>query len=252
MPDFDAFGLGSSFATAFFASAVEFVEALTIVLATGGARGWRAVLAGVATAVALLVLVVAAVGTSLVRLPLRPLRLVIGAVLLLFGMRWLRKAVLRGAGLLPLRDEAVAFTRVSGAMRARAAATGWDSLAFAAGFQVMMVEGAEVAIVVVGVGEGADRLLVPASLGAAAAFVLVALLGLIVHRPLARIPENRLKFMVGAVLCGLGCLWFGEAIGLRWPGGDWSLPVLVAGFVVAGLGGIATGRQHARSAPGDR
>ena len=236
--------LAPSFATAFLASLVEFVEALTVILATGSVRGWRALLAGVAAAgLALLVLVVL-FGASLAHLPIGAVRLLIGTTLVLFGLRWLRKAILRDAGILPRRDEAAAFERVRRSMRSPHALSGWDGVAFGTGFQVTAVEGAEVVFVVVAVGAGAEAPLLAAGAGAALALAIVAGLGLLVHRPIARVPENRLKFAVGAMLSAFGCFWFGEAAGLRWPGGDGSILALAVGFVAVGRIAVAACRRR--------
>ena len=247
MADVSVLHLAPSFATAFVASFVEFVEALTVILATGAVRGWRAVLAGVLSAGGTLVLLVVLFGASLAQVPIGVVRLLMGGTLLLFGLRWLRKAILRDAGIFALRDEGAAFQRVSLAMRTHAAPVGWDHVAFGAGFQVTMVEGAEVVFVVVAVGAGAGGSRLSASAGAAVAFATVAALGVLLHRPLARVPENRLKFVVGAVLSAFGCFWFGQAIGLRWPGDDAAIVALAVGFGAAGAAAVAAGRRCVRA-----
>lgn len=221
---------GPSILAAFLASTVEFVEALTVVLAVGSVRGWRDALLGTAAALGVLLLIVLTLGTALARIPLDAIRLVVGALLLLFGLRWLRKAILRSAGVIPLHDEAAAFAKQTKAMRGHGVARGWDRVAFAAAFQITMLEGIEVVFIVVAIGAGGAGLLLPASLGALGALLLVTLLGLVVHRPLSRVPENGLKFIVGVLLAAFGCFWFGEAIGVAWPGADWSIPALIAGF----------------------
>lgn len=223
---------GPSVLAAFLASLVEFVEALTVILAVGSVRGWRGALSGAGAALALLVVIVAVLGTALTRIPLNLIQLGIGTLLLLFGLRWLRKAVLRSAGVLPLHDEAAAFARETDAMRRLGGGGGWDRIAFGAAFQITMLEGTEVVFIVVAIGAGGSGLLVPASLGALAALLAVVLLGLAVHRPLASVPENSLKFVVGVLLSAFGTFWVGEGIGLDWPGADRSILGLIAAFLV--------------------
>lgn len=224
-----------SFAAAFLASIVEFVEALTVVLAVGTVRGWRGALAGAGGALFLLVLIVALLGPALTRIPLRTVQLVVGALLLLFGMRWLRKAILRSAGVLPLHDEEAAFASETESMRQAGDIRSWDRIAIATSFKTTMLEGLEVVFIVIAVGAGGAGLLVPASVGALAALLLVVLLGIVVHRPLAAIPENTLKFAVGVLLSGFGAFWVGEGMGFAWPGEDWSILGLVLGFLATAL-----------------
>ena len=226
---------GPTVLAAFLASLVEFVEALTIILAVGSTRGWRSALSGAATAIVLLMALVAGLGSTLTRIPLQTLQSVVGTLLLLFGLRWLRKAILRSAGVIPLHDEAAAFAEKSAAMRQQANSGAWDRIAFATTFQITMLEGIEVVFIVVAIGAGGVGLLWPASIGASAALLAVALLGLVLHRPLARVPENALKFVVGVLLSGFGSFWAGEGLGLEWPGEDWSLLGLVTGFLAAAL-----------------
>ena len=225
-----------SVVASFMASMVEFVEALTIVLAVGVVRGWRSALLGTATALAVLVALVAALGPSLTRIPLPVVQLVVGTLLLMFGLRWLRKAVLRAAGVLALHDEAKAFADETEALRRFGAAGGAavDKVAFATSFKIVMLEGIEVVFIVIAIGAGGP-LLLPASIGALLALVVVVILGLFVHRPLASVPENTLKFGVGVLLTAFGAFWVGEGIGLDWPGGDWAVVLLVATFLAFGL-----------------
>jgi uncharacterized membrane protein len=225
--------------SAFFASLVECIEALTIVLAVGAVRGWRASLSGAAAAFLLLLGLVALAGPALTRLPLPPIRLAVGALGLLFGLRWLLKAVRRAAGVLPLRDEARAYARET----ARLAADGpvlsaWDREAIATSFRVTALEGIEVVFIVMAIGATGPHLLVPASLGALAAVCVVVLLGLALHRPIQAIPENTLKFAVGVMLCAFGTFWLGEGVGIAWPGGDVSLLGLVAVYLAGALAGV--------------
>ena len=220
----------------FMASMVEFVEALTIVLAVGVVRGWRSALLGTAAAVGVLVALVLALGPALTRIPLPVVQLVVGALLLLFGLRWLRKAVLRAAGVLPLHNEALAFAAETAALRGQGKVVrqAIDKLAFATAFKSVMLEGIEVVFIVIAIGAG-GRLLVPAAVGAALALLVVVALGLWLHRPLAKVPENTLKFGVGVLLSAFGTFWVGEGIGLEWPGGDWALLALIIAFLVVAL-----------------
>lgn len=236
---------GPAVAAAFFASLVEFIEALTIVLAVGAVRGWRGALGGTGLALAVLVTLVAVFGSALTRIPLALVHLVLGALLLLFGMRWLRKAILRAAGVMALKDEAAAYARERAALEALGHGLGgWDPAAVAASFKVTMIEGIEVVFIVIAVGAAGRGVLVAASVGALAALGVVILLGLALHRPVAMIPENTLKFIVGVLLCGFGVFWAGEGLGLAWPGGDWAAPALTAGVLAAALAAVAACRAR--------
>ncbi len=228
---------GPSALAGFLASLVEFVEALTVILAVGSVRGWRAALSGAALALGVLLALVLLLGSALTRIPLDTVQLAIGGLLLLFGLRWLRKAILRAAGVIPLHDEAAAFAKETAAMRKLGGVgPAWDRVAFGAAFQITMLEGIEVVFIVIAIGAGGAGLLLPTSLGALTALIVVVLLGLAVHKPLANVPENALKFLVGVLLSAFGTFWMGEAIGLNWPGADWSILGLIAGFMlVAGL-----------------
>ncbi len=245
MPDL-IHGLPSLLA-AFLASLVEFVEALTVVLAVGVTRGWRGALTGTALALVVLAALVLVFGPALARIPLHALQLGVGVLLLLFGLRWLRKAVLRAAGRIPLHDEAASFASSTARLREAAPlAGGWDRIGIATAFQIVMLEGIEVVFIVIALG-AAGGMLLPATIGALAALVVVMLLGAALHQPLARIPENTLKFAVGCLLSGFGTFWTGEAIGVAWPGADWSIVWLVAGFLVVALAlvGIKRAEQPA-------
>jgi uncharacterized membrane protein len=235
---------------AFLASLVEFVEALTVVLAVGTVRGWRGALLGAGAAVAVLILAVLLLGPLLADIPLRAVQLTVGSLLLLFGMRWLRKAILRAAGVIPLHDEEAAFAKESAALRSLGGGGRWDKIGIAAAFKITMLEGLEVVFIVVAVGADGSGLLVPASLGALAAMLLVVLLGVLVHRPLSAIPENMLKFIVGVLLSAFGAFWAGEGMGLAWPGEDWSIPGLVAAFLVISLLAISVSRGGAPAGHG--
>ncbi|MBE7218615.1 MAG: hypothetical protein INR64_09110 [Caulobacteraceae bacterium] len=232
---------------AFLASAVEFVEALTVVLAVGVVRGWRGAIAGAAAALACLVLVAVILGPVLMRLPLGPLQLAIGTLLVLFGMRWLRKAVLRSAGVIPLHDEAAAYAKTSAALRGTApGGAAWVAVGTA--FEITMLEGLEVVFIVVAMGAGGPQLLLPAAAGALAALVLVVAVGIAVHGPLSTVPENALKFGVGVLLSGFGTFWIGEGIGLDWPGADLSIVWLCLGFLAVALALVPLCRPAARAA----
>lgn len=227
---------GPTILAAFLASLVEFIEALTIVLAVGAVRGWRGALGGTGLALVVLLAIVAVVGPSMTRIPHNLVQIGVGILILLFGMRWLRKAVLRSAGVIPLHDEEEAFAKQTSALRALGGLSrGWDQVAVSTSFKITMLEGIEVVFIVVAMGAGGTGLLVPASLGAMAALLVVFLLGLVLHRPVAMIPENTLKFVVGVLLCAFGTFWVGEGIGLAWPGEDLAVMALNAGFLAAAL-----------------
>ncbi len=220
---------------AFAASLVEVVEAFTIVLAVATLRGWRLAATGTGAALVALGLLVVALGPLLDRVPLHLLQLVIGILLLLFGMGWLRKAVLRSAGVIPLHDEDAIFaaeTRELALAARRPAALDW--IAGMAVFKAVLLEGLEVVFIVIAVGAGRG-LLWPACLGALAACIVVLAVGAVVHRPLARVPENTLKFGVGVMLSAFGVFWTGEGLGVRWPEQDLALLLFAALFLATGL-----------------
>jgi uncharacterized membrane protein len=234
---------------AFLASLVEFVEALTVVLAVGAIRGWRGALGGTGLALLVLLVLVALLGPALTRIPQSLVSAGLGTLLLLFGMRWLRKAILRAAGVIPLHDEEEAYAKQSAALRALGGlARGWDCVAVGTAFKITMVEGIEVVFIVIALGASGRDLLLPAGLGAFAALLLVVALGLALHRPVAMIPENTLKFLVGILLCAFGTFWVGEGMGFDWPGGDLALAALNAGFLAAALVLARLCRMRAASA----
>jgi len=235
--------------TAFLASLVEAVEALTIVLAVASVRGWRPAGLGALAGLVLLALLVAALGPLLELVPLQLLQLTIGVLLLLFGMRWLRKAVLRSAGVIPLHDEEKAFAAETAELQeqARRKEMRLDWLAGLASFKAVLLEGLEVVFIVIAVGSGRG-LLLPASAGAVAACALIAGAGLLVHRPLARVPENTLKFAVGVLLCAFGVFWIGEGVGVAWPGEDLSIVGLGALVLAGAVMAVAIARRaHAQA-----
>ncbi len=228
---------------AFLASAVEVVEAFTIVLAVATLRGLRPALSGTAAALAVLAAIVLALGPLLGRVPLELMQLVIGILLLLFGVGWLRKAALRAAGIIPLHDEDAIFARQTAALGDAATLhhRSLDWIAGLAAFKAVLLEGLEVVFIVIAVGAGRG-LLLPASLGALAACILVLAVGAIVHKPLSQVPENTLKFAVGVMLSAFGVFWTGEGLGIDWPGHDLALPVFVGLFLLAGLGAAKAAR----------
>ncbi len=218
--------------SAFLASLVEVVEAFTIVLAVGVTSGWRPALLGTGAGLAVLTALIGVLGPLLNAVPLEAMQGVIGLLLLLFGMRWLRKAVLRAAGRIPLHDEEAAFAKERKLLAGRPG--------FAAGtvaFQGVLLEGVEVVFIVIAVGTGRG-LLGAASLGAAAAAVLVLAAGFLLHRPLSLVPENTLKFVVGVMLSAFGTFWLGESVGAAWPGADFSLLPMALGFLFAAIIGV--------------
>jgi uncharacterized membrane protein len=232
--------IGSAVTAAFLASLVEAVEALTIVLAVATVRGWRPAGLGAIAGLAALVLIVIVFGPLLDRIPLHLLQLAIGILLLLFGMRWLRKAILRAAGLIALHDETAAYTRETAELREeeRRHAAHLDWLAGLASFKAVLLEGLEVVFIVIAVSAGRGTM-IPVGVAALAACLLVAAIGLLVHRPLARVPENTLKFAVGVMLSAFGLFWTGEGLGVGWPGADAAILVFIALFLATGLAAVA-------------
>jgi uncharacterized membrane protein len=227
--------IGPALGAAFLSSFVEAVEALTIVLAVGFSRGWRPALIGAGLAFAVLIALVAMLGPLLGLVPIGLLQYVVGVLLILFGLRWLRKAILRAAGLIPLHDEERAFADESQALARQAAEARADLMGLLVAFKGVLLEGVEVVFIVIAIGAGRGLIGV-ASLGAAAACALVVALGLILHRPLARVPENALKFVVGIMLTAFGLFWTGESLGAEWPGADLAilaLALLIALFALA-------------------
>ncbi|HVC82052.1 MAG TPA: hypothetical protein VNL35_16285 [Chloroflexota bacterium] len=208
----------------FLASAVEMVEALTIVLACGVTRGWRSSLIGVGVALVALTAIMAVLGPALTLIPINALRLVVGVLLLIFGLQWLRKAIMRAGGVQALRNEAALYQKglEAGRTSARTLKAGLDWYAFTLCFKGVLLEGLEVAFIVVTFGAAAHQ--VPlAALGAAAALILVLVAGVAVHAPLSRVPENSLKFAVGLLLSSFGTFWAAEGAGANWPGSDLSI-----------------------------
>ena len=224
------------FFAAFLASAVEMVEALTIVLAVGIVRGWRAPLVGVGAAAVVLAALVAALGPALKLVPLDTLRLVVGALLLTFGLQWLRKAILRAGGFKTLHDEEAIFRaeRAQALSTARVERAGLDWYSFTIAFKGVLLEGLEVVFIVITFGATQGRLGLAAA-GAGAAVLLTATAGVLVRGPLARVPENTIKFAVGLLLTTFGTFWGAEGAGVHWPGGELALLGLLAFLAAVAL-----------------
>jgi uncharacterized membrane protein len=233
--------------TVFVACAVEAIEALTIVLAAGLTRQWRSTFQGMAAALIVLAAIVGVLGPTVTLLPLTALRLVIGALLAIFGLQWLRKAILRAAGYKALHDEASAYLREVAAAQAapvssRRGISDW--YAFTLAFKGVLLEGLEVVFIVITFGDN-QRDLGAAVVGAAIAVVVVA--GIAVRAPLAKVPENALKFLVGIMLTSFGTFWGAEGAGVKWPGNDAALLVLVPVVAVISLGYAAWLRRAHRA-----
>jgi uncharacterized membrane protein len=222
------------FLGAFLASAVELVEALTIVLGVGIVRGWRSTLIGTGAAAVVLGGLVAVLGPALTVIPISALRLVVGSLLLVFGLQWLRKAILRSSGYKDLHDEDEAFRRQreEAAQAGEETRGGLDWYAFTVAFKGVLLEGLEVVFIVIGFGTAQQQLGL-AALAAGAAAVIVVAAGVIARGPLSRVPENTIKFAVGLLLTSFGCFWAAEGVGIDWPGDEISLLGVVAFFGAA-------------------
>jgi len=219
----------------FLACAVEAVEALTIVLAVGSTRSWRSSFYGVGAALGVLAVVIAALGPALTSLPIDVLRLVVGGLLLVFGLQWLRKATLRAAGLKALHDEEVTFREEREAAEHRARPAGaFDAYSFTISFKGVFLEGLEVAFIVLTFGANQHRVGVAAAAAMAAVLAVVAL-GAAARVPLARVPENAMKFAVGVMLTAFGTFWGAEGAGARWPGSDVALLALIPAVLIVSL-----------------
>ena len=250
--------LWAVFVAAFLASAVEFVEAFTIVLVVGVTINWRSALAGALAATGALAVIVAIFGTALVRfVPLDALRIVVGVLLVLFGLKWLKKAILRYAGLKAMHDEEAIYEEQIAEMRARGEhhQKQVDPFGVATSFKSVLLEGLEVAFIVItfglqannSQGAGGAQLngILIAALGAFCALLLVVVVGALVRAPLQRVPENALKFTVGVMLTTFGTFWGGEGLGIEWWHEDLFLLVLVAFYLVVSLALIAWLRPYA-------
>jgi uncharacterized membrane protein len=232
-------GIGLALAVAalpaFAASAVEFVEALTIVLAVGVTRGWRAPLYGTVAALLTLAAIIALLGATLATvIPEHALKLVVGTLLLLFGLRWLRKAILRFAGIVALHDEERIYQEELRVLRAQGREpTRFDTVGALVAYKAVLLEGTEVAFIVIAFGAGGGNALISAIVGAVAAAVVVLLLGVALRRPLTMVPENWMKFGVGAMLSAFGTFWAAEGMGAAWPGDALALLAVVGAYLAA-------------------
>jgi uncharacterized membrane protein len=237
------------FLAAFLASAVEMVEALTIVLAVGVTRGWRSTFLGVGAAVLALAALIAALGPSISSIPIHDLQLVVGALLLVFGLQWLRKAILRASGYKALHDEEAIYAAER--EEARRAGTdvraGVDWYSFTLSFKGVFLEGLEVAFIVLTFGSARAHGIPLAAAAAATALVMVVAVGTVVHAPLSRVPENTLKFGVGLLLTTFGTFWATEGAGASWPVEDASLLVLLAFYAGASMLAVRSLRVRRRS-----
>ena len=236
--------------TAFLASGVEAVEALTVVLATGVTRGWRSTLVGAGAALLVLAALIAVLGPALAYVPIDTLRLVVGALLLIFGLQWLRKAILRAGGYKPLRDEAAIYrAQLAAEQPANAkSGSGMDWYAFTLAFKSVFLEGFEVAFIVLTFGTAQGDIPL-AALGALLALGVVVLVGLLLREPLSRVPENTLKFAVGLLLSAFGLFWSVEGLAVEWPGSDLAILGLLAYLTIVSLGFVAALRStHVRQA----
>ena len=234
----------------FAACAVEAVEALTIVLAVGATRSWRSAFIGVGAATALLAIVTAALGPALTALPLSALRVVVGGLLLIFGLQWLRKAILRAAGLKALHDEDAAFEHeLLAAREAGGVSRGFDPYAFTISFKGVFLEGLEVVFIVLTFGANQHRVPLAAAAAGAAVLVVVAA-GFAVRAPLARVPENTLKFGVGVMLTSFGIFWGAEGAGAHWPGGDAALLAIIPATLAFALALVVVLRRPRAAARG--
>lgn len=237
----------TAFIAAFLASLVECVEALTIVLAVGTTRGWRSALLGASASAIFLAALVGIFGPALGRIPITTLQLIVGVLLLLFGIRWLRKAILRAAGVISMHDEAKIYEKEKELMleSGQPARAKFDTIAFLACFKAVSLEGLEVTFTVLAIGAGGSLLV--ASFGAALATALVIALGFVLHRPLSRVPENMLKFTVGIMLTAFGVFWIGEGLAFPWPDEDLALLAMIALLVLFSALAVTLARARARA-----
>ncbi|MFI5011263.1 MAG: COG4280 domain-containing protein, partial [Hyphomicrobiales bacterium] len=223
------------FLAAFLGSFVECVEAMTIVLAVGTVRGWRSALAGLAAGLIVLTLLTAALGPAIAHAPVELIQISVGVLLILFGMAWLRKAILRAAGIIAFHDEEAAFASETRLLRGLPPTlSALDAVAVAASFKSVLLEGVEVVFIVVAVGVRQGHL-ASAAQGAALAAALVLALALVVRHPLSLVPENLLKFGVGVLISAFGLFWLGEGLGVAWPGGDLFIPAIAAALLASAL-----------------
>lgn len=227
--------------TTFLASALEFVEAATIVLAVGYTAGWRTALSATAWAIGVLVLITGLLGPALVYwVPLNYLKIAIGVFLTLFGYTWLRKAIWRYAGRKAMRDEEAAFHAEIADLRAHE-----RRYAFATAFNGVLLEGLEVAVIVITFSAARVGTFVWAAAGALAAAVLVAGAAVLLRHPFSRVPENAMGFIVGIMLLSFGTFWSGEGIGLHWWQGEATLVWIVGAYLACALLLIAAWKRPA-------
>jgi uncharacterized membrane protein len=240
------------FVAVFLACLVEAVEALTIILAAGTARDWRSAMTGALAGLVLLMVVVAVLGPAITAVPLGGLRLIVGGLLLIFGLQWLRKAILRASGNKPLHDEALAYqaiiTEAGGVVVARRPLVA-DWYAFTLSFKGVVLEGVEVAFIALTFGANQGSIPV-AAFAAVTAVVLVMVAGIAIRAPLSRVPENAMKFVVGVMLTAFGLFWAAEGAGAHWPGDDVALLVLIPGVALYALALVVVFRRRAPVAAG--
>ncbi len=235
----------------FGACSVEAVEAFTIVLASGATRGWRSAMEGTAAAIVALAVIVGAVGVPLVHyVPIDTLRALVGALLLVLGLSWLRKAILRASGHKAKHDEDAIYEQTAAALRADGKRRAQrDGVGFVVAFKGVFLEGMEVVLIVISLGASQHKL-GDAALAAAAAVLVVSAVGLVVSRQLSQVPENTIKTVVGVMLTSFGLFWLGEGAGVRWPGGDLAIPLLIGVFAaVSGLAVAVLKTQAPTEAP---
>jgi uncharacterized membrane protein len=240
------------FIAVFLACVVEAVEATTIVLAAGTARDWRSASVGTGTAIAVLAVIVAVLGPAVSDIPLRGLRVVVGALLLVFGLQWLRKAILRASGHKALHDEDKLYAEhmaEAAEQQSRRFMLAPDWYGFTLAFKGVLLEGLEVVFIVLTFGANAKNVGL-ASVAAGCAIVLVAAAGFAVRAPLARVPENTMKFVVGIMLTSFGIFWGGEGAGANWPGSDAALLVIIPAIALFGIGLTALLRRATETPPG--
>jgi uncharacterized membrane protein len=236
----------------FLACTVEAVEALTIVLAVGSTRSWRSAMSGVGAALVVLAAIVAALGPALTSLPIELLRLLVGGLLLIFGLQWLRKAILRSAGIKAKHDELATYQQeTQAALAAGATRTGLDGYSFTIAFKGVLLEGLEVAFIVLTFGANQHR--IPLAAAAAGVAVLAVLgAGFAARAPLARVPENTMKFGVGVMLSSFGIFWGAEGAGAHWPGSDAALLAIIPGVLLASTAMSRVLRRSVARAPDER
>ena len=244
---------------AFLASTVEFVEAFTIVLVVGVTVNWKSAFVGMAAATLTLVALVGVFGTALVVfIPLDVLRTAVGFLLILFGLKWLKKSVLRYAGVKAMHDEEAIYEEQRAEMRARGErpSTALDPFGVATSYKSVLLEGLEVAFIVITFGSASASSIsaratgiLYAAVGAVGALILVAALGALIRAPLQRVPENTLKFVVGVMLTSFGAFWGGEGIGVTWPGADWFLLALIAFTLLVTFALISWLRPYGKPRP---